>query len=139
MLPQPIADAAGLAIVRAAPRAVAFLSVPWSGPERIARAAFLSAADQLSSLESPQRVSCFLIDEEAEPCLSWLASLGLHGLGTCPRGAGSVLWLAGGRGVSFAFSGQALKPQDIIARAGTLWHADGEWHAPANYSHPGAI
>ena len=45
MLLQLITDAIGLAAIAAEPRAVAFLTVPWSGPERVARAAFLAAID----------------------------------------------------------------------------------------------
>jgi hypothetical protein len=128
-----IADAEGLAAVQAAPRAMAFLTVPWSAPERVARAVFISAATQLSSPMSPVRVPCFLIDEGAEPCLSWLASLGLPALGTYPRGAGSVLWLAGGRVESFVIDGQSLKPQDIVARVGALWNADDPGSATAEW------
>ena len=124
MIPLLIAHGSGLVDLQAEPRAVAFLTVPWSGPERVARAAFLSAAEQLASPRSPVRVACYLIDEDAESCLSWLASLDVPGLGTHPRGAGSVLWLTGGRVASVTIGGQALKPQDIVVRAGALWHAD---------------
>jgi hypothetical protein len=124
MLPQLITDAIGLAAIAAEPRAVAFLTVPWSGPERVARAAFLAAAELLASPLSPIRMYCCLIDEEAEPCLSWLASLGVPGLGSYPRGAGSVLWLAGGRVVFSVVDGQLLTSNEIVARVGELWQPD---------------
>ena len=123
MFPPLISDAIGLATVVAEPRAVAFLTVPWSGPERIARAAFLPAAEQLASPLSSVRVPCYLIDEHAELCLSWLASLGVSALGSSPRGYGSVLWLAEGRLLSFAINGQALESQEIVAGTRAVWDA----------------
>ena len=111
-----------LAVVNAAPRALVFLTVPWSGPERAGRAAFWDAAESLAA-ESPELgVECFALDEESPWCQAWLAGLGLPQLGGGhPLGAGSMLWLESGRPVSHEVGGCALKPGEIVARSRWLW------------------
>ncbi|MBY0514904.1 MAG: hypothetical protein K2P78_13435 [Gemmataceae bacterium] len=122
-----------LPAVDAAPRALVFLTVPWSGPERVARAAFRSAAERLAA-ESPELgVECFALDEEAGWCQTWLAGLGLPQLGGgYPLGAGSMVWLESGRAVSHEVGGCSLRPGGIVARARWLWAADAEPGAAAD-------
>jgi hypothetical protein len=121
----PIADRESLNAVLAAPHAVAFLSVPWSGPERVARKAFLEAAQAMASEPCAPVVLWALLDEDAPAVLHWLESLGLPALsGDVPRGAGSILWLRAGMVVAFQISGQSLRPGDIIARTRSLWQAE---------------
>ena len=123
-------DGALLPAVNAAPRALVFLSVPWSGPERAARVSFRAAAAQLAA-ESPELgVECFWLDEEAEWCQEWLAGLGLPQLGGgYPLGAGSTVWLESGRAVSLEVGGCSLQPGGIVARSRWLW---------ARHAEPGA-
>lgn len=125
MVTPPIADSNGLAAVLDAPYAVVLLSVPWSCPERTARSAFLSAAEELASPERPTPILCAVLDEEAAPVQRWLASLGIEAFtGSGPLGAGSVLWLTRGRVASFVLSGLSLRPRDIVLAARSLRQAD---------------
>ncbi len=126
-------DGSLLPAVNAVPRALVFLTVPWSGPERAARAAFRAAAETLAG-ESPELgVECFSLDEEAEWCQAWLATLGVPQLGGgYPLGAGSMLWLESGRAVSHEIGGCQLKPGGIVARTRWLWARPAEPSAAAD-------
>jgi hypothetical protein len=94
-------------------RALVLLSVAWSGPERVARHSFGAAAQQLGDVGA----RLFVLDEDAEWCLSWLAGLGIHG----PMGAGSVLWLEMGKVVDFELAGHSLSRTDIVSRTHAIW------------------
>ena len=61
--------------IKAAPRSMVILSVPWSGPERVARADFRKAVNRLQQIGL--LFSSFVLDEESEICQQWLATLGL--------------------------------------------------------------
>jgi hypothetical protein len=120
-------DGSLLPAVRAAPRALAFLPVPWSAPERNARAAFRAAAEQLAAESADLGVECFALDEEAEWCQAWLATLGVPQLGGgYPLGAGSMLWLESGRDVAHEVGGCQLRPGGIVARTLRLWASPAE-------------
>src|SRR4051794_9847764 len=91
-------DPEGLAVVLSAPRAVILLSVPWSGPERVARSEFLAAAERSATAPDVPPVLFALLDEEAAAVRRWLESLGIPALaGRAPLGAGTMLWLSCGR------------------------------------------
>ncbi len=112
-----------IAAIQTASKALVFLSVPWSSPERIGRQHFIDASSQLAELSLG--VECFLIDEEAEPCRRWLSTLKhaqieKYPLGRYPLGAGSLLWLEEGRPVAFEVSGQ-VPTNEIIRRCKLLW------------------
>jgi hypothetical protein len=109
-------------VVAAAARALVFLTVPWSVPERHARLAFRAAAEQLASEHAHLGIEFFALDEDATWCQSWLAGLGVRQLGTgYPLGAGSMLWLESGRAVSSEIGGCSLRAGDIVARSVSLW------------------
>lgn len=115
-------DGSLLPMVNAALRAMAFLTVPWSVPERAARSAFRAAAEHLAAEWSSLGIACFSLDEDTEWCQAWLASLGVPPLGDGnPLGAGSMLWLEAGRVVSHEIGGCRLQLGDIIDRARSLW------------------
>jgi hypothetical protein len=114
-------DESVIAAIHAAPKALVFLSVPWSCPERIARQHFVQAASRLPELSLG--VECFLIEEEAEACSRWLSTLNLPPLGRTPLGAGSLLWLQEGRIVAFEISGQ-IPAYEIIRKCKLLWAND---------------
>lgn len=115
-------DGSLLPAVNAAPHALVFLTVPWSGPERTARVAFRAAAEQLAAESAELGVECFALNEEAEWCQAWLSGLGLPQLGGgYPLGAGSMVWLEFGRPVSHEVGGCQLKPGGIVARSRWLW------------------
>lgn len=116
-----------LPAVNAAPRALVFLTVPWSGPERAARGAFQAAAESLAS-ESPElAIQCFSLDEDAPWCQAWLAGLSLPQLGGgYPLGAGSLVWLEFGRPLGHQIVGISLKPKGIVARTRGIWASEAE-------------
>ena len=115
-------DEALIAAIDAAPRAMVFLSVPWSCPERVARADFRKAVTRLAEIGLP--VEAFSLDEEAEVCQRWLASLGLPApYGGCgiPQAWGAVLWLEFGRVVWWVGRGIDERAVGLIARSKSLW------------------
>jgi hypothetical protein len=108
--------------VMSAPHALVLLSVPWSGPERMARCAFRSAGERLAAEEPVLAVDCFAVDEEAQWCQAWLVGLSLPQLSAgSPLGAGSILWLESGRVVAFEVAGRQLRAYEIVARTRRLW------------------
>jgi hypothetical protein len=115
-------DGSLLAAVSAAPHALVFLTVPWSGPERLARLAFREAAKQLAAEYTSLGIEFFSLDEEAEWCQRWLAGRHIPQLGGgYALGAGNMLWLEAGRPVSFEVGGTTLRSRDIIVRSLLLW------------------
>ncbi len=113
-------DAAPRAVIAASRRAIVLLNVPWSSPERAARAAFLKASERLAELS--QGVECFLLGEEAATSQAWLSSLKIPQLGTgTPLGAGSRLWLERGNVVAAEIGGQRLGMVGILDRSRKLW------------------
>jgi hypothetical protein len=60
-----------------APKALVYLSVPWSVPERRAREAFRTAVARLVEGRSDLGVAYFILDEEAEVTQDFLITLGL--------------------------------------------------------------
>jgi hypothetical protein len=111
-------DVSVLPLINAAPRALVFLSVPWSVPERTARHAFQKAIDQIA----PLNVKCFVLDEDADWCPSWLIALQIHGLEHgWPQGAGSMIWMELGKVISSELGGCQLSTKDIVARTEQIW------------------
>ena len=115
-------DEALIVAINAAPRAMVFLSVPWSCPEWTARADFHKAVARLA--EVGLSVEAFALDEESEVCQRWLASLGLpapyDGRGI-PQGWGAVFWLESGRVVWWVGRGIDERAVGLIARSKALW------------------
>jgi hypothetical protein len=106
----------------AAPRALLFLTVPWSSYERNARLAFQAAAEQLAAEYPSLGVECFALAEDAEWCQAWLAGLSVPQLGSgYPLGVGSMVWLEGGRAVASKVDGCSLGSADIVSRSLSLW------------------
>jgi hypothetical protein len=115
-------DGSLLPVVNATRRALVFLTVGWSGPERTARQSFRIAAERLASDDRDLGVECFVLDEDSEWCQVWLHAIGIPQLGSgYPLGAGSILWLESGRAVSHEIGGCSLKPKAIEARTHWLW------------------
>jgi hypothetical protein len=115
-------DEALIAAINAAPRAMAFLTVPWSGPERMALADFREAVARLAEIRVS--VEAFVVDEESDVGQRWLESLGLmvtfEGVGV-PQGWGAVLWLEYGQVVWRVGRGIDERAIGMIARSKTVW------------------
>lgn len=122
MIVQEGTDEAMIAAINAAPRAMVFLTVPWSGPERTGRANFREAVARLA--EIGLQVEAFAVDEESDVGQGWLSSLGLlvtfDGVGV-PEGWGAVLWLEHGRVVWRIGRGIDERVVGIISRSKALW------------------
>jgi len=110
-----IYDASDLQALLAAPRALVFLTVPWSGPERKARVAFDSAVEQLADAD----IFVCKLDEDTERGQQWLSSLNIPGY-TSPVGAGTILWMSNGR-VMHQSHGCALTAKEIVERTRFFW------------------
>ena len=109
--------------IAAAPRAIVFISVPWSIPERHARVAFQSAVAQFENTLSDLAISSFRLEvDEDEKAQNWLSSVGY--LQFAVHGSGSLLWLESGKVVSSAITANALGAQGIISRTTSLWQPE---------------
>ena len=105
-----------------ASRALVFLSVPWSVPERLARQEFRIAADLLADQHADLSLRVFMLYEEAEECLAWLNTLGIPQLGgRAARGWGSLLWLEEGKVISSVINATTLGNVGIVSRTISLW------------------
>jgi hypothetical protein len=83
-------------LIRSAERALIFVSVPWSGPERKARKIFEEVANQLPWLCPDLRIRFVRLEiDENEKLQDWLISLGYPEF--VMMGAGSLLWLEHGK------------------------------------------
>jgi hypothetical protein len=111
-----------LPTVRDASRALLFLTVPWSCPERNARLVFRAAASRLAEEYLNRGIRFFSMEEDDEATLTWLSSLGIPEFGGgYPRGAGGLLWLERGHAISSEITANSLGIGGIIARCLWLW------------------
>jgi hypothetical protein len=101
-------------------RAIVFISVPWSGPERIARQLFRIAVDRIERDFSELGVSNFRLEvDEDEESHRWLSSIGY--LPWAIAGVGSLLWLKSGKAISSEISASAIGVDGIIERSNSIW------------------
>jgi hypothetical protein len=115
-------DGSLLAVVAAASRALVFLTVEWSGPERLARSAFREAPERLTAKYADLDIAFFWLNEDTEWCQRWLAGIKVPQLGGgYPLGAGSMLWLEVDQPVSHEVGGAGLSAGQIVARSLSLW------------------
>jgi hypothetical protein len=106
--------------IRDAPRALVFISVPWSCPERNARQVFRAAVAKLEAEFPDLGTNYFRLDvDEDEISQKWLLSVG------CPQfarlGAGSLLWLESGQVIFNEISANSLGVKGIVSRSKALW------------------
>lgn len=100
-----------------APRALIYLTVDWSVPERASRRAFLEAVRRLWDEYPALEITFYSLSEEAEAFREFLASHG-HKI---PRGCGSLIWLEAGRKVDSFVAGRLLGTTGIVSRTLSLW------------------
>src|SRR5262245_51707226 len=90
-----------------ASRAIVFISVPWSVPERHARRTFELAAGKLEQIAANLHIDCFRLEiDEDSVSQEWLSTIGFSQFAT--MGAGSLLWLEAGQVVSSEVSANSL-------------------------------
>jgi hypothetical protein len=106
--------------IREAPRALVFISVPWSGPERQGRQVFRAAIAILEEKHADLDISFFRLEvDEDETSQQWLTSVGYpHFAGI---GSGSLLWLQSGQVFATEISALSLGVSGIVARSTSLW------------------
>lgn len=111
-------EAAGLAAMDAAPRAMVLLTVEWSIFERASRASFVAAAVRLSRDHAGLGVRFFMLDEDAPACPDAIRRIADPRFGA---GAGTVVWVERGRRVAIEVNpGRAAGPR-LAARALAMW------------------
>jgi hypothetical protein len=106
--------------IREALRAIVFIGVPWSGPERQGRQVFRAAVAKLGQ-EYPDHGILFFRLEVDEDKIShdWLTSVGYPEFAVA--GAGSLLWLELGKVLSTEINANSLGAQGIVDRSTSLW------------------
>ncbi len=109
-----------VAAIREAPRAVVFVSVPWSSPERNARQIFRAAVAQLEKDFPDVEISFFRLEvDEDEESQHWLSSIGYPQFASF--GSGSLLWLQSGKVISSQISANSLGVEGLVVRSTALW------------------
>ena len=106
--------------IRDAPKALVFISVPWSGPERQGRQIFRAAADVLDEEYADLGVAFFRLEvDEDETSQQWLVSIGYPQFAWI--GAGSLLWLQSGEVLATEINALSLGIPGMVERSTSLW------------------
>lgn len=114
-----------VAAIREAPRALVFISVPWSVPERNARQVFCAAVARIEDVSKKHAIRFFRLEvDEDEISQQWLSSVGL--LPFAGAGAGSLLWLEAGQVISSEITANSLGTKGVVDRTTTLWKSRAE-------------
>jgi hypothetical protein len=114
-----------LAEIKAAPRAIVCLDVPWSVYPIRAKADLSQALRRLYAMGF--LFEAFVLDEESPASQAWIGTLGLpnpYDGGGVPQGWGAILWLEKNRVVSWYHHGHEIKPIGIIQLTKSLWASD---------------
>jgi len=123
-----------IAAIRETPRALTFVSVPWSGPERHARQVFRAAVSRLEDMCPELDIRFFILEvDEDEASRHWLASIGLPQFASA--GAGSVVWSERNRVISSEITANALGTAGVVARSMSLWQGRSEPSAARDSAH----
>ena len=102
----------------AANRAMVFISVPWSVPERHARQAFEEVVNQFEPPLSLAGIECFRLEvDEDQVAQEWLEKMGHPDR----SGAGNLLWLEQGKVIDAFEAVLTLGQNGILNRTNELW------------------
>jgi hypothetical protein len=113
-----ISSAEELAHFRAADRAIVFLTVDWSAPERKSRACFQRLVEMLSGLAIPS-VEFFVINEDDDAVRQQLPDS--VGCSCAPLGAGTVFWLERGQVIAGEINAGSVGHDRLFERTAALW------------------
>lgn len=109
-----------VAAIREVPRALVFISVPWSGPERQGRQVFRSSAATLDEMHADLGIAVFRLEvDKDEASRQWLVSMGYPQFSV--MGAGSLLWIQAGEVVATETNALSLGASGIVDRSTSLW------------------
>jgi hypothetical protein len=97
----------------AEPQALVYLTVDWSGPERLSRTVFAQTIDRLTaSCPDEGRISFWVVHEKCEGFEEWAMTLAIGGN---ISGWGTVIWLRNGEVVWSAVNAAATGVEKLIA------------------------
>ena len=102
------------AAIEHATRAIVYIGVEWSMPERFARLAVQAAIKCLPELGS----EFFVVEEDGPVTGPWLIS---HGWTEYPNGCGSLLWFENGKLVAKELLPGRLGTEAIVRKTFALW------------------
>ena len=123
-----------IAAIRESPRALTFVSVPWSVPERHARQVFRAAVSQLEDTCPELDIRFFILEvDEDEASRHWLATIGLPHIASA--GAGSVIWSERDRVISSEITANALGIAGVVDRSMSQWQCRSEPSAAGDSSY----
>ncbi len=101
-------------------RAVVFISVPWSGPERISREVFRVAVAKLEKEFPDHGMSFYRLEaDEDEPSQRWLTSVAHPNYAIA--GAGAILWVKSGSVISSELNASSIGVNGIFDRSLSVW------------------
>jgi hypothetical protein len=103
-------------------RAIVFISVPWSSPERQGRVIFQKVVEILESEHLDIGVESYRLEvDEDEIAQQWLANVGYPDYAIL--GAGSLLWLQTGRVIITERNCLQTGVSGIVTRSLSLWES----------------
>ena len=106
--------------IREESRAIVFISVPWSMPERLGRVTFFEACNKFEKMAIQLGISFFRLEvDEDKISQHWLSSQGYGEFAT--YGAGSLLWVEVGKVISAEVNLNGRGANWIIVRSLALW------------------
>lgn len=115
---------AEVATVCEQPRALAFLSVEWSGYERHGRRVFAELAQRLTEQHPERTVSFWVLHEDWEGIADWFAAC--NPPVQVATGYGAVVWLERGRVVAAEEYAARAGVEELVRRTLRLWGHGGE-------------
>jgi hypothetical protein len=118
---QQASTQAALRAISNADRAIVFLSVEWSGPERISRDVFRDAVERLASDHPNIGASAWFLPELGEGAMEWVHS---HGLSSAIVGGwGAVAWLTHDQVAAVELNATHFGADKLVERTVELWDA----------------
>jgi hypothetical protein len=116
---QQACSRADLDSIAAADRAMLFLSVTWSGPERHSRVVFLEAVGQLQREHPALGVSFWIAPETCDGFVEWAAPRALAEPSAC--GCGAVVWLSQGNALVVELDAAKCGAAKLVDVTLALW------------------
>jgi hypothetical protein len=110
---------ADLCSISDADRAMAFLSVVWSGPERHSRVVFLDAVGQLEREHPDTGASFWIVPETCDGFVEWASPRDLAEASA--SGCGAVAWLSHDHVVASELDAAECGAGRLVAITLTLW------------------
>ena len=99
-------------------RAIVYLTVDWSGPERHSRQVFQEAMNRLG--ETRQDIAFGVVGEECDGYDAWLGARNVPKNLGC-SGSGPVIWLESGRVIAWEVNAAWTGADRIVDRTRFLW------------------